>query len=243
MSRFSFAARITISEANSIPVVRRSSAREHVAAQRAHAAVGVVDAGAEEEVEHAGQDRVADVAVQPRHRARLDVVHPVADHEVGAVLAARATKRGIVVEVVGEVGVGHHDVLAAARRRSRRGRRCRSRAAARARRGRRPRAASSALSSSEPLSATITSPSRPAVSSASRAAATHCSMFSASLRHGITTDTRTPSGAGARRPGEAGVCWSVLMAAAAGGSLPHSNARRRWKSRPRAARPRVARRW
>ena len=37
-----------------------------------------------------------------------------------------------LVEVVGEVGVGHHDVVARARRRSRPGRRCRSRGAARA---------------------------------------------------------------------------------------------------------------
>ena len=34
-----------------MPVVRRSSARQRVAADRAHAAVGVADAGAEEEVE------------------------------------------------------------------------------------------------------------------------------------------------------------------------------------------------
>jgi hypothetical protein len=43
---------------------------QDVAAEAAHAAVGVLDAGAEEEVEDAGEDRVADVAVQPRHGAR-----------------------------------------------------------------------------------------------------------------------------------------------------------------------------
>ena len=118
------------------------------------------DAGAEEEVEDAGEHRVADVAVQPRHRARLDVVHPVAHHQLGAVVElarrsagsrrsrrsgrrrpSRCTRRG--------------------RRRSRPGRRCRSRGAARARRARRRAAASSALPSSEPLSATTTSPAMP----------------------------------------------------------------------------------
>ena len=77
---------MTISLANSMPGVRRSSARQDVAAQGAHAAVGVADAGLEEEVQDPAEDRVADVAVQPRHRARLDVVHPVAHDEVGAVV-------------------------------------------------------------------------------------------------------------------------------------------------------------
>ncbi len=47
--------------------------REHVAPQRAHPAVRVVDAGAEQQVEEARKQRVADVAVVPRHRARMDV--------------------------------------------------------------------------------------------------------------------------------------------------------------------------
>ena len=140
-TRCSLAARITISEANSIPVVRRSSLRQHVAAQRAHAAVGVVDAGAEQQVEEARQQRVADVAVMPRHRARMDVLHPVADHHVGAVLQLGDEARDLV-EVVGEVGVGHHDVSARARRRTRPCRRCRSRARARGRRSRPAPAAS-----------------------------------------------------------------------------------------------------
>ena len=85
---------------------------QHVAAQGAHAAVRVVDAGAERMFSNPGQQRVADVAVMPRHRARMDVVHPVADHHVGAVLEL-AQEVGDLVEVVGEVGVGHHDVRAA----------------------------------------------------------------------------------------------------------------------------------
>ena len=85
---------------------------QHVPPQRPHAAVGVVDPGAEEQVEEAGQQRVADVAVMPGHRAGMDVLHPVADHHVGAVLQFR-DETGDLVEVVGEVGVRHHDVLPA----------------------------------------------------------------------------------------------------------------------------------
>ncbi len=109
---------------------------QDVAAQAAHAAVGVADAGAEEHVEHAGQHRVADVAVQPGHRARVDVVHPVAHDEVGAVLELLDEARDLA-EVVGQVGVAHDDVLAARGGEARRGRPSRSRGAARGRRGRR----------------------------------------------------------------------------------------------------------
>ena len=112
MSSFSLEARITISEANSMPGRAQVQPRQHVAAQRAHAAVRVADAGAEEDVEDAGQDRVADVAVQPRHRARVDVVHPVAHDELGALVEVLDEARDLA-EVVREVGVGHHDVAAA----------------------------------------------------------------------------------------------------------------------------------
>ena len=64
------------------------------------------------QVEHTGEDRVADVAVQPRHGARLDVVHAVADHHLGA-LFERGDEARDLVEVVGQVGVGHHDVATA----------------------------------------------------------------------------------------------------------------------------------
>src|SRR5580704_221296 len=50
-------------------------------------------------------------------------------------------------------------------------------------------AASAAESSSEALSTTTTSPSMLLFSSTSRAVRTHSSMFSASLRQGMTTDT------------------------------------------------------
>ncbi len=86
--------------------------RQDVAPQGAHAAVGVADAGAEEEVQDARQDRVADVAVKPRHGARLDVVHAVADDHLGAVFERRHEARDLA-EVVGQVGIGHDDVAPA----------------------------------------------------------------------------------------------------------------------------------
>ena len=112
MSSFSLEARITISEANSMPGRAQVQARQHVAPQRAHAAVRVADAGAEEDVEDAREHRVADVAVQPRHRARVDLVHPVAHDELGALVEVLDEARDLV-EVVREVGVAHHDVAAA----------------------------------------------------------------------------------------------------------------------------------
>ena len=95
-----------------MPVVRRSSRGRTSRRNAAHAAVGVADAGAEEEVQDAGEHRVADVAVQPRHRARVDVVHPVAHDELGARVELLDEARDLV-EVVGQVGVGHDDVVAA----------------------------------------------------------------------------------------------------------------------------------
>ena len=74
--------------------------------------MGVADAGLEEEVERAGEQRVADVLVQPGHRTGLDVVHPVAHHELGTVVEL-SDEAGDLGEVVGEVGVAHDDVLAA----------------------------------------------------------------------------------------------------------------------------------
>jgi hypothetical protein len=85
---------------------------ERLPTERAHAAVGVAHAGAEEEVEGAREHRVADVAVQPGHRAGLDAVHAVAHDQVGARLELGEEARDLP-EVVGQVGVGHHDVAAA----------------------------------------------------------------------------------------------------------------------------------
>jgi hypothetical protein len=52
------------------------------------------------------------------------------------------------------------------------------------------RRASSALSSSEPLSTTMTSPAIPLPRGTRRAEVTHSPMLSALCRHGMTTDTR-----------------------------------------------------
>jgi hypothetical protein len=73
--------------------------------------VRVAHAGSEEEVEDPGEHRVTDIAVEPGHRTGLDALHAVAHHEVGALVELRH-EAGNVAEVVGEVGVGHHDVLA-----------------------------------------------------------------------------------------------------------------------------------
>ena len=92
--RCSFEARITISEANSMPVVRRSrrgSTSRRSARMPQWASLTPVR---KKKFKQARQQRVADVAVQPRHRAGLDVVHAVAHHELGAAVQL-ATKRGI----------------------------------------------------------------------------------------------------------------------------------------------------
>ncbi len=193
--RCSLEARITISEANSMPVVRRSRRGSTSRRSARMPQWASFTPGAEEEVQEAREQRVADVAVQPRHRAGLDVVHAVAHHELGAVVQL-GHEAGDLVEVIREVGVGHHDVLAAARRRSRRDRRCRSRAGARRRRvrpRRRPARPSRLRRRCRRRAPRRRSRRR---CSAPSAAATQTSMFSASFRQGITTDT---SGAWRRR--------------------------------------------
>ncbi len=70
--------------------------------------------------------------------------------------------------------------------------------------------ASSALRSSEALSATTTSPSIPAAAIASMAERTQASMFSSSLRHGMTTLTRHSS-TGAAITASCVVCSMVLI--------------------------------
>ncbi len=108
----SFDARITISDANSMPVVLRSSLSIALAPQGAHAAVRIVNPGAEEEVQRPGEHRVPHVAVQPRHGPGMDVVHPVADDHLGSRFELCDETRN-VTEVVGQVGVRHHDVAPA----------------------------------------------------------------------------------------------------------------------------------
>ena len=187
-------------------------ARQDVAADAAHAAVRVAHAGAEEEVEDARQDRVADVAVQPRHRARLDVRHAVADHHVGAVVEPLDEARDLG-EVVRQVGVGHHDVLAA--RRAEAGQIGAAVAAlglvddARSgRRGELGAAVGRAVVGDDDLARDAASRS-----SAARARTTHSSIVSASFRHGMTTETRSASPSS----GSVAGAWVSVVDAMAGG--------------------------
>ena len=79
--------------------------------------MGVADAGAKEQIEDTREHWVTDVSVQPRHRPGMDVAHAVAHHELGACVKPPDEPRD-VVEVIGEVGVGHHDIVAGGRRKS-----------------------------------------------------------------------------------------------------------------------------
>ena len=185
---------------------------QHVASERAHPAVGVIDPGPEQQVEKAREQRVADVAVMPGHRARVDVLHPVADHHVGAVLQLGEEVRDLA-EVVGEIGVGHHDVATSCHSEPRhvgasiaplwlvdhdRTRRA----------GKTGTAVVGVVVGDDDLARDAV------VGEHARARRTHSSMFSASLRHGITTDTTRPSPA-ANDVGSDEWCSSVLIAQSA----------------------------
>ena len=171
----------------------------------------------------------------PRHRAGVDVLHPVADHHVGAGFELGDEPRDLV-EVVGQVGVGHHDVAAAgsgeagqvsaavaalgARRTTLRPGRLRQRGRCRRRsrcRRRRPR------------------PRCRCVPEHCRARRTHSSIVSASLRHGITTETGRTSAVSTGRP-RAGLCCSIVLIARGAWSIAYRNACADTKGRaPRGA--------
>ena len=121
-----------------------------------------------------------------------------------------STKRGMSLEVVGQIGVGHDDVVAARGREA--GEVGAAVAAPRLEHHERSgaRAQCPRCRRSEPLSATITSPSQPWPSSASRAFVTQRSIDAASLRHGMTTDTLTAPGSSWSAPGNLDVCSTVL---------------------------------
>src|SRR5262249_36127316 len=81
--------------------------------ESAQAAVGVADRRVEEQVQDAGEPRIADVAVQPGHGPRPDAPpEAVAHHQVVA-LPQLLHKRLNGAEIVGIVGVAHDHVLAA----------------------------------------------------------------------------------------------------------------------------------
>ena len=86
--------------------------RERVLADGAHPAVRVGDLDAEEDVQQARQDRVADMAVEPRHRLAVDrPLEARAHHEVVALRKALDERRE-VLHRIRLVGVAHHDEVA-----------------------------------------------------------------------------------------------------------------------------------
>ena len=121
-----------------MPVVRRSrrgSASRRTARMPQWASL---HAGAEEEVEDAAEHGVADVAVQPRHRARLDVAS--CGRPSRGRRRRRAPRRSAGCRRSRRSGRRRPSRCSRPRRRrSRPGRRCRSRGAARARPARRRR--------------------------------------------------------------------------------------------------------
>ena len=71
--------------------------------------MGVADWRVKEDLVDARKNRVAEPAVRPRHRARLDAAQKaIADHQVVAVAQLR-DQRGDGREVIAGVGVAHHD--------------------------------------------------------------------------------------------------------------------------------------
>ena len=119
---------------------REAEPRDGVAPDRPQPAVRVGDAGAKEHVQHPGQDRVADPAVRPRHRALHDrPLHPGPHHQVGAAAEPlRGTRRARRSRTCRPRRRARGSGPAPPR--ARRGTRCRSRGAAPSRRARRQRA-------------------------------------------------------------------------------------------------------
>jgi hypothetical protein len=77
---------ITISDANSIPVVSRSSRSTASLRIARQSAMRVGDMRAKEQVQHARQHRIANPPVRPRHRARVDPAAKArTEDELGAV--------------------------------------------------------------------------------------------------------------------------------------------------------------
>ena len=113
MRSFARLAFTIISLANSMPARAETEVEDRVFSKRANAAVEVADRCSVEEAADARQERVADPAMEPRHRAGLDATREaVAHHEVVAV-AEVLEERPEVLEVVAVVGIGHEHERAA----------------------------------------------------------------------------------------------------------------------------------
>src|SRR5262249_29844440 len=83
-----------------------------ILAEAAHAAIDVADLGVEKAVGQPGESGVAEVLVEWRHGAGLDLAaEPIAETEVGAI-AKLVDEPAEVGEVVRVVRVAHDDVLA-----------------------------------------------------------------------------------------------------------------------------------
>ncbi len=173
-----------------MPLVRRSRRSRCSAAERAHAAVRVVDAGVEQQVQEAREQRVADVPVHAtasRPGWMSLMRSPITMSAPASQLREEARD---LVEVVRQVGVGHQDVAPA-----RRGEPGEVGAAVAAHRfvDRRGRPRAQPARRSRRSSRCRRRPPRrrsPPRAIASCAVGTHCSMLRASFRQGMTTETR-----------------------------------------------------
>ena len=103
----------TISQANSIPVVRRLRREDGVAAEGTESAVEVADGNAEEDAADGGENRVAEIAVERRHGSGLDGAGEAVAHDEVVAFVEFWEEARKMFEVVAGVGVGHEDVLAA----------------------------------------------------------------------------------------------------------------------------------
>ena len=103
----------TISDAYSHDCDWRSMRSSALLRDAAHAAVDVGELAAEDDVQDPRRDRRAEVAVQRRHRAGLDVAAEARAHDELVAVAELLDERRELAEVVRAVAVAHDDVLAA----------------------------------------------------------------------------------------------------------------------------------
>ena len=72
----------------------------------------ILDPGPVEHVQQAGEDRAPDVLVRPRHCAGFDLALEARSHHQIVAIADAIEERRQRREVVGAIGVGHHDDVA-----------------------------------------------------------------------------------------------------------------------------------
>jgi hypothetical protein len=91
----------------------QAHAAERVTGDAPHPAVDVAEMAAVETVEDPRGGGRAEIAMQSRHRSRLDRALPARAHRVLGAAAHGVDEWGELAEVVGAVGVAHDHVLAA----------------------------------------------------------------------------------------------------------------------------------